>query len=110
MNKLYYKYFLYGICDIIICFALYKMINIYAGIFGLVLSNMSKAFYEKSFYKNIDKFKKLAKKSNLSYEQLSDVCKMDEDDIKILIGNENKGFKVENIKRAIKNLENYLNK
>ena len=35
---------------------------------------------------------------------------MDEYDIKILIGNENKGFKAENIKKAIKNLENYLNK
>lgn len=110
MNKLYYKYFLYGICDIIICFALYKMINIYAGLLGLFLSNIFKAFYEKSFYKNIDKFKKLARNSNLSYEQLSDICKMDENDIKILIGNENKGFKVENIKIAIKNLENYLNK
>ena len=64
----------------------------------------------KSFYKSIDKFKKLAKNSNLSYEQLSDICKMDENDIKILIGNENKGFKAENIKKAIKNLENYLNK
>lgn len=110
MNKLYYKYFLFEICDIIICFALYKMINIYAGLLGLFLSNMSKAFYEKSFYKSIDKFKKLVKNSNLSYEQLSDVCGMDEDDIKILIGNENKGFKAENIKIAIKNLENYLNK
>lgn len=110
MNKLYYKYFLFGICDIIICFSLYKMINIYAGLLGLFLSNMSKAFYEKSFYKSIDKFKKLSKNSNLSYEQLSDICKMNENDIKILIGNENKGFKAENIKRAIKNLENYLNK
>ena len=86
------------------------MINIYAGILGLFLSNMSKAFYEKSFYKSIDKFKKLVKNSNLSYEQLSYICKMDENDIKILIGNENKGFKAENIKKAIKNLENYLNK
>lgn len=86
------------------------MINIYAGILGLFLSNMSKAFYEKSFYKSLDRFKTLAKNSNLSYEQLSDICKMDENDIKILIGNENKGFKAENIKRAIKNLENYLNK
>lgn len=86
------------------------MINIYAGLLGLFLSNMSKAFYEKSFYKNIDKFKKLARNSNLSFEQLSDICKMDEDDIKILIGNENKGFKPNNIKRAIKNLENYLNR
>lgn len=110
MNKLYYKYFLYGICDIIICFSLYKMINIYAGLLGLFLSNMSKAFYEKSFYKNIDKLKKLAKKSNLSLKELSDICKMDEDDIKILLGNENKGFKAENINKAIKNLENYLNK
>ncbi|EGC84426.1 hypothetical protein HMPREF9246_0512 [Anaerococcus hydrogenalis ACS-025-V-Sch4] len=71
---------------------------------------MSKAIYEKSFYKTIDKFKNLAKNSNLSFEQLSDVCEMDEYDIKILIGNENKGFKAENIKKAIKNLENYLNK
>lgn len=110
MNKLYYKYFLYGICDIIICFSLYKMINIYAGLLGLFLSNMSKAFYEKSFYKNIDKLKKLAKKSNLSLKELSDICKMDEDDIKIFLGNENKGFKAENINKAIKNLENYLNK
>ena len=110
MNKLYYKYFLYGICDIIVCFSLYKMINIYAGFLGLFLSNMSKAIYEKSFYKNINKFKNLAKNSNLTFEQLSDICKMDEDDIKILIGNENKGFKAEKIKTAIKNLENYLNK
>ena len=66
------------------------MINIYAGLLGLFLSNMSKAFYEKSFYKSIDKFKKLAKNSNLSYEQLSDICKMDENDIKILIGNKKK--------------------
>lgn len=86
------------------------MINIYAGLLGLFLSNMSKAFYEKSFYKNIDKLKKLAKKSNLSLKELSYICKMDEDDIKILLGNENKGFKAENINKAIKNLENYLNK
>lgn len=85
------------------------MINIYAGILGLFLSNMSKAFYEKSFYKNIDKLKKLAKKSNLSFKELSNICKMDEDDIKILLRNENKGFKDENIKLAIKNLENYIN-
>ena len=110
MNKLYYKYFLYGICDVIICFFLYKTINIYAGLFGLFLSNMSKAIYEKSFYIRIDRFKNLAKNSNLTYKELSDICKMDENDIKILIGNENKGFKAENIKRAIKNLENYLNK
>ena len=109
MNKLYYKYFLYGICDVVVCFFLYKTINIYAGLLGLFLSNMSKAFYEKSFYKNIDKFKKLAKNSNLSFKQLSDICKIDEDDIKILIGNKNKGFKPNSIKRAIKNLENYLN-
>ena len=109
MNKLYYKYFLYGICDIIICFSLYKMINIYAGLLGLFLSNMFKAFYEKSFYKNIDKLKKLAKKSNLSFKELSDICKMDEDDLKILLRNENKGFKAENIKLAIKNLKNYIN-
>ena len=86
------------------------MINIYAGLLGLFLSNTFKAFYEKSFYKSLDRFKTLAKNSNLSYEQLSDICKMDENDIKILIGNENKGFKAENIKIAIKNLENYLNK
>ena len=110
MNKLYYKYFLYGICDIIICFSLYKMINIYAGLFGLFLSNMSKAIYEKSFYKSLDRFKTLAKNSNLNFKELSDICKMDEDDIKILLGNENKGFKAENINKAIKNLENYLNK
>ena len=110
MNKLYYKYFLYGICDIIICFFLFKTINIYAGLFGLFLSNMSKAIYEKSFYKNIDKFKTLAKNSNLTFKELSDICKIDEDDIKILLENENKGFKAENIKIAIKNLENYLNK
>ena len=110
MNKLYYKYFLYGVCDIIICFFLYKTTNIYAGLFGLFLSNISKAIYEKSFYKSIDKFKSLAKNSNLSLKDLSHVCKMDENDIKILIGNENKGFKAENIKKAIKNLENYLNK
>ena len=110
MNKLYYKYFLYGICDIIICFFLFKTINIYAGLFGLFLSNMSKAFYEKSFYKSLDRFKTLAKNSNLSFKELSDICKMDEYDIKILLGNENKGFQAENIKKAIKNLENYLNK
>ncbi|MDU1317155.1 MULTISPECIES: hypothetical protein [Anaerococcus] len=110
MNKLYYKYFLYGICDIIICFALYKMINIYAGLLGLFLSNMSKAFYEKSFYKSIDKFKTLAQNSNLSFKELLDICKMDEYDLKILLRNENKGFKAEKINKAIKNLENYLNK
>lgn len=110
MNKLYYKYFIYGICDLIVCFFLYKMINIYAGLLGLFLSNMSKAIYEKSFYKNIEKFKNLAKNSKLSFEQLSDICEMDEDNIKILIGNENKGFKSEKINKAIKNLENYLSK
>lgn len=85
------------------------MINIYAGLFGLFLSNMSKAIYEKSFYKKIDRFKNLAKNSNLTFKQLSDICKMDEDDIKILLDNENKGFKAEKIKLAIKNLENYIN-
>lgn len=85
------------------------MINIYAGLLGLFLSNMSKAFYEKSFYKSLDRFKTLAKNSNLSFKELSDICKMDEDDLKILLRNENKGFKAENIKLAIKNLENYIN-